>query len=165
MASRAVEETYASRPETFFALTRLSGSLLGKDDLPMDTEGRAVCGEIANCLTSTDELAELVKGLIPRDSFTGRDLRSSGRHPYVEEVTALQIDEQLHPVGAEFEAVTRNISSSGLCLIAPLMVRTPYLIVQISAAAEGPKRLLIKVRRCRPFRGYFEIGGTFVTNP
>jgi hypothetical protein len=45
-----------------------------------------------------------------------------------------------------------------------MFIETPLVIVQIDHPSGIAKRLLMEVRRCRPFRKYFEVGGPFVTD-
>ncbi len=117
-----------------------------------------------DCLTSTNDLTTFVKGLIPRQSHTGREMRINLRRPFVAEILVQKVDKDYQSVGLEFATVTRDISVGGLCFIAQMFIETPLVIVQIDHPSGMAKRLLMEVRRCRPFRKYFEVGGPFVTD-
>lgn len=116
-----------------------------------------------DCLTSVAELSAFVESLVPMSDYGGREKRNSQRHPFISEVTIQQIDSKHQPVGTAFKAMTRNISTNGLSLISPLFVNAPFLIVVIPHPAGTSKRMLVSVRRSRPFRKYYEAGGQFVT--
>ena len=117
-----------------------------------------------DCLSSTNDLTTFVKGLIPRQYHAGREMRFNLRRPFVAEVLVQKVDKDYQPVGLELTTVTRDISVGGLCFIAPMFIETPLVIVRIDHPSGVAKRLLMEVRRCRPFRKYFEVGGPFVTN-
>jgi len=130
----------------------------------MECQSRITNWGSDDCLTSTDELTAFVKSLIPRGAYTGREVRGKVRQPFVAEVQAQRVDSTYRPVGPTFSAVTRDISVGGIGLIAPVLVDTPLLIVRIDHPTGLAKCLLMEVRRCRPFRKFFEVGGPFVTD-
>ena len=117
-----------------------------------------------DCVTSSEELTEFVKSLVPRGAYTGREVRVSVRHPLFADLQVQPVGADYRPFGAQFSAVTRDISVGGLGLISPVLVATPLLIVRIDHPHGFSKCLLMEVRRCRPFRKYFEVGGPFVTD-
>jgi len=130
----------------------------------METPTRVVGWSGQDCVNSSEDLSKLVKSLVNEHSHDGREKRTSIRHGFSTEVTVQPADANHGPVGNAYNAVTRDISGSGLRLISLNFVNTPFLILEIPLAEGTAKRLLLKVLRCRPFRRYFEVGGQFETN-
>jgi PilZ domain len=110
------------------------------------------------------EMVELVLDLIRRD-YGGRQERQSPRHGLVTEVPAVPIDGDLQQVGEPFIALTRNISTRGICLVHTEPIYHGWLRLKIKSRDDYVGReteLCAKVLRCRPLKNYFEIACTFV---
>jgi hypothetical protein len=107
------------------------------------------------------EMFDLVRDLIRRD-YRGSQKRQSPRLPLVTQVSAVPVDEDFQQTGAPFIALSRNISTGGICLVATEPIRAGWLRLKLKSHESV---LHAKVLRCRQLKKYFEIGCEFVSRP
>ena len=87
--------------------------------------------------------------------------RSETRQPLVLPVLVQPLDEDSTPVGEAFSAVTRDISPSGVGLIAAQPIRHKQLALQMHLAHEEVN-VIAEVRWCKPMGPFEGIGCRFI---
>lgn len=121
--------------------------------------------------TSPDQLRDSVKlsNYFPehRGAATTLPAKELGkeprRHPRTQlmmNVPAIQLDDDLFPVGEEFTVLTRNLSVSGIAIVhtQPL---TGKLAVLVELPKSGHVQLLLGIVRCKKVGQLYEMGGAF----
>jgi len=103
-------------------------------------------------------LSKLVTKLRPGD-----DHRKSQRRPVAIAVPVIPVDEEGNPVGAPYLAMSRDISSGGICLIHTRATTSKFLLVELRAPRKESMKLLVEVVRCRSIGRTYEIGGKFLS--
>lgn len=73
------------------------------------------------------------------------------------------IDENLQPSGEIFQAVSRDISITGIGLTHNRAIDSDLLAVQLTNAEGDQLQTVIQVLRSQPFESTWDIGGRFVT--
>lgn len=88
------------------------------------------------------------------------ELRRHPRRPMMMTVPAMELDDDLFPLGEDFTVITRNLSSSGIAI-----VHTRPLERKLAVLIELPKlgyvQLLLEIVRCKSVGPLFEMGGAF----
>ena len=112
------------------------------------------------------DVTRLVQELIDKQQkFRGDERRAAKRYPMACPVVAVPIDDLEKP-GEAFAAITRDISSQGISIYHTRPIHEPYLAIQWNVEEGEQLRVLVEVVRCRPVGPFFyEIGGTFITQP
>jgi hypothetical protein len=110
------------------------------------------------------ELREMLQGLTDQ-KYVGVQKRASKRSRIATEVPAVALDEHLCPVGDPFVAMSRDISTGGICLVHTGRVEAPYLLVKLEITKWRSIQLVAKILRCRQLKGFFELAGEFVMRP
>lgn len=99
-----------------------------------------------------------------RDSHQpGREARGSRRYAVSIPVPVVPIDEDGAPVDRPFNAVSRDISSSGICLLHTRATNAKHLAIVINWAGKKPIRLVVEVIRCRAVGRFYEIAAKFTS--
>jgi hypothetical protein len=88
--------------------------------------------------------------------------RESVRYVAVLEVVVVPLDETYKSIGKPFLALTRDVSTSGMCLLHTRPAPTPLLFVEIARPPEPPLKVVLQVCRNRRIGQFFEIAGNFV---
>ncbi len=88
-----------------------------------------------------------------------REMRRTKRYAAVLEVVVVPLNESYQPSGRPFLAVTRDVSSGGLCLLHTRPAPTPLLFIEIERPDETPLDVVLNVRRNRRVGPFFEIAG------
>ena len=109
------------------------------------------------------ELAAFVENLLAKARL-GFERRTAERFPLAYPVLVVPIDDQTKTSTA-FAAITRDVSSTGLSMFHTHPVYEPYLAVQFATETGEKFRVLVEVIRCQPKGLFFEIAGSFVTEP
>jgi hypothetical protein len=91
-----------------------------------------------------------------------REMRRSKRYAAVLEVVVLPLNDSFRPSGRPFLAVTRDVSSGGLCLLHTRPAPTSVLFIEIERPNETPLDVVLNVRRNRRVGPFFEIAGDFL---
>ncbi len=124
---------------------------------------------IADFPTSTDNAArhaadvgEFLERLeCELDCYHGPDRRSESRRRLIVPVLAMPVDQSRKASGAVFQAITRDISDSGIGLLTIRSVTTPQLGLLFQARNADEMMVLVDVTRCRRIGIYYEVGGRF----
>jgi hypothetical protein len=77
-------------------------------------------------------------------------------------VEATPLDDASRPTGKTFQAVTRDISTSGISLLHTQSVDAPYLSISLKDTENQRLDAVVEVLRCNPIGPLFDIGGRFV---
>ena len=93
----------------------------------------------------------------------GSDLRRSKRYTAVLEVVVVPLNEHYRPSGLPFLAVTRDVSTGGLCMLHTRPAPASKLFVEIERPNDTPLDVVLNVRRNRRVGLFFEIAGDFIT--
>jgi hypothetical protein len=91
-----------------------------------------------------------------------REMRRSKRIPVQLEVAVQPLNESLRPSGRPFLAVTRDVSTGGLCLMHARPAPTETLFVEIPRPEVTPLYVVLKVLRNRRVGPFYEIAGEFL---
>jgi hypothetical protein len=89
--------------------------------------------------------------------------RREVRHAVALPVDATPVDASLYPLGPVLQAVTRDISTSGISLLCTTSPEAKYLAISLWAAEGQRLDAVVEVLRCRPLGPMFDLGGRFVT--
>ncbi len=108
--------------------------------------------------------AELLKFVRERAApQAGRtELRRSKRYAAVLEVVVVPLNEHYRPNGLPFIAITRDVSTGGLCMLHTRPAPSPLLFIEIERPNVAPLEVVLTVRRNRRVGQFFEIAGEFV---
>src|SRR5580698_6539322 len=108
--------------------------------------------------------AELLKFVRERAApQSGRaELRRSKRYAAVLEVVVVPLNEHYRPSGLPFLAVTRDVSTGGLCMLHTRPAPSSLLFIEIERPNVFPLEVVLNVRRNRRVGQFFEIAGEFV---
>jgi hypothetical protein len=91
-----------------------------------------------------------------------RETRRSKRYAAMLEVVVVPLNEHYGPSGLPFLAVTRDVSTDGLCLLHTLPTPTSALFIEIERPNETALDVVLNVRRNRRVGPFFEIAGDFI---
>jgi len=88
--------------------------------------------------------------------------RESVRYAAVLEVVVVPLDGGHKSIGKPYLALTRDVSTAGMCLLHTRPAPTPLLFVEITRPPEPPLKVVLQVCRNRRIGQFFEIAGNFV---
>jgi PilZ domain len=91
------------------------------------------------------------------------ELRRSKRYAAVLEVVVLPLNEHYRPSGLPFLALTRDVSTGGLCMLHTRPAPSTRLFIEIERPNDTALDVVLNVRRNRRVGQFFEIAGDFVT--
>jgi PilZ domain len=92
-----------------------------------------------------------------------KELRRSKRYAVVLEVIVVPLNEHFRPSGLPFLAVTRDVSTGGLCLLHMRPAPSAKLFIQIERPNESALDGVLNVRRNRRLGQFYEIAGDFIS--
>jgi hypothetical protein len=90
------------------------------------------------------------------------EMRRSKRYAAVLEVVVVPLNDHFHPNGMPFLAVTRDFSTSGLCMLHTRPAPSSKLFVEIQRPLSAALDVVLNVRRNRRTGPFFEIAGDFL---
>ncbi|HET6325622.1 MAG TPA: PilZ domain-containing protein [Planctomycetaceae bacterium] len=93
----------------------------------------------------------------------GTELRRSKRYTAVLEVIVVPLNEHFRPSGLPFLAVTRDVSTGGLCLLHMRPAPSAKLFIQIERPNDSALDVVLNVRRNRRVGQFYEIAGDFIS--
>ena len=93
--------------------------------------------------------------------YDGKERRRHQRRPIMVAIPAIQLDENLLPVGQEFKLVSRNLSEGGASLIHHAPLQGSFALL-VDLQDDGRVQIIFRVLRCNQIGDLFEIGGEFV---
>lgn len=110
-----------------------------------------------------DELGHAIHGLL-RSSLTRSGSRSEQRYPLSMSIRATPLDSLKRPIGPEIELLTRDISDSGIGVLAPTMIHEQYLLLAIPTEARE-FHVIVEVQWREKLGGgaYHRLGARFLT--
>jgi hypothetical protein len=88
--------------------------------------------------------------------------RESIRYTAVLEVVVVPLDGKRKSIGKPFLALTRDVSTTGMCLFHTRPAPAPLLFIEIERPPEPTLKVVLQVRRNRRIGQFFEIAGDFV---
>jgi hypothetical protein len=97
-----------------------------------------------------------------RDKSSVSERRESIRYTAVLEVIVVSLDENRKSNGKPFVALTRDVSTAGMCLLHTRPAPSPLLFIEILRPPEPALKVVLQVRRNRRIGQFFEIAGDFV---
>jgi len=109
------------------------------------------------------ELLEFARKTMSMPDESGREKRRSDRRPTVMIVPVQPFDAMLRPIQAQFQAVARNLSGGGICLLHTHTVSATFLAIEFVTAEGEVVQVLVQVLRSRSRSQFQEIGGEFLT--
>jgi hypothetical protein len=107
------------------------------------------------------EMISFAQRFVPRE-YTKIEKRKSPRHVINKPFSVLEFDDHLRPIGEPFEAVCRNISAGGICLMHQRAIPSEFVVVELSGLGGAPMQMLANILRRRPLGPYHDIGAEFV---
>lgn len=93
----------------------------------------------------------------------GNNNRKSVRHALSMTVPVIPVNEAGDPIGPSFIVVTRDISTSGICLLHTRAVIAKHLVLAISLPGKSPVQIRVRVVRCRAIGRFYEIAAEFTS--
>jgi PilZ domain len=91
-----------------------------------------------------------------------KEMRRSKRYAVALEVVVQPLNESHRPSGRPFLAVTRDVSTGGLCLMHTRPAPTSLLFIEIDRPDDAPLDFVLNVLRNRSIGPFFEIAGDFI---
>lgn len=98
----------------------------------------------------------------PNEDYEGASRRSLTRVPVAANVILVPLDDDYVPNAGCFGAVTRDVSTSGMRLLATRAVQCRFIQVEFSQAGKERIRVVLQVLRCNTLGRFYEIAGQFI---
>jgi hypothetical protein len=113
-----------------------------------------------------DQTGDFVQRLVhDKTFFPGPERRRSPRYPLAVSVSAIPLDDRLQRAGQPFDAVTRDISATGVSIISQTRCENKYLSLLLVNSSTDYLEIVIRVVRYRMVGPMHEIAGRFITVP
>ena len=112
----------------------------------------------------TSQVGEFVDRLIhDKMHYRGPERRRCPRYPLAVSVSAIPLENQLQPAGSPFNALTRDLSASGLSMISDTRCEAKYLSLLLVNSPSDYLDVVIRVVRFRVVGPMYEYAGPFIT--
>ncbi|MCH7725532.1 MAG: hypothetical protein IH991_03470 [Planctomycetes bacterium] len=111
----------------------------------------------------TDEVGAFIERLADEiEYYDGSERRTEARRRVVVPVMVMPVDDNFERTGDAFQAVTRDVSTSGISLLSTQDIDAEYLAVFLKTLSG--RELIVVIHVCRhDYIGvYYDIAGTFV---
>ncbi len=108
------------------------------------------------------EIARFIARMVSED-YEGPERRGAKRYDIMIAADVLAVDRTFQPLGEPVQAMTRNISTTGIALISSRPLEGKLLAVGMNDEAGRPIQMVIRVLRSRKIGEFFETAGPFVT--
>jgi hypothetical protein len=118
--------------------------------------------EKAQIAPAPAEMQELVRQLADQTSFGGPEKRGRSRYRMAIEVPAVELDDDLRPTGAAFVAMSRDICTTGICLVHTHRVAADQLLIRLDNLKGMRVQVVVQITRRRQLKQFFEMSGNFV---
>ena len=118
--------------------------------------------EAASTANANAQIDALVKKLAAATLSQG-EKRHSSRYHLAIPIPVVPIDEAGEPIERPFQAMSRDISTSGISLTHTRATNAKHLLLVIRCAATKDIRVVVEVTRCRPIGRFYEIAGKFTS--
>jgi hypothetical protein len=113
---------------------------------------------------SGNEAAEFVHRLVhDKTHYSGPERRRCPRYPLAVSVSAIPLDNHLQPAASPFDALTRDISASGLSMISDTRSEAKYFSLLLVNSPSDYLDVVIRVVRFRVVCPMYEYAGPFIT--
>jgi hypothetical protein len=118
--------------------------------------------EKARAAPAPAELQKFVHQITDQTAYGGEEKRGRTRYRIAIEVPAVELDDDLQPMGAPFIAMSRDISTSGICLVHTQRVTAPQLLIRLDNLNGMRVQVVVEISRRRKLKHFFEISGNFI---
>jgi hypothetical protein len=108
------------------------------------------------------ELQDFVRKLFDQTPYSGGQKRAQKRYRVAFEVPAIELDDDLRPMGEPFVAMSRDISTGGICLVHTHHVAAERLLVRLDNLKGMRVQVVVQISRRRQLKQFFEMSGNFV---
>ena len=106
----------------------------------------------------TEAIEEMSRG-----GYGGLERRQTDRFRMMQVVLAIPYAADFQPAGDQFVTITRDISRSGLSLVATRAVHAKYLATELISTGGDVMGVVMRIVRCCTFRRFYEVAGELVT--
>jgi len=113
--------------------------------------------------STTETVVEELLKKLRAAAEPGKDNRVSARYPVAIPVTVVPIDESGEPIERPFTAMSRDISTSGICILHTRPTNAKQLIIILTIPGKPPAKLNVDVVRCRAIGRFYEIAAKFTS--
>ena len=96
------------------------------------------------------------------EEYEGPQRRDSPRFSVVMPVVAMPLGEDFRPQGTPFAAISRDLSTAGLCLFSTRAAGCAFLAVELAALSGQNIQVVLQVLRCNAVGRFYEIAGPIV---
>ena len=118
--------------------------------------------EKARIAPAPAELQGIVRQLADQAYYRGPQKRAKKRYRVALEVPAIELDDDLRPLGEPFIAITRDLSANGICLLHTQRVAADQLLVKLDDRNGMQVQVVVQISRRRQLKQFFEMSGNFV---
>ena len=108
------------------------------------------------------QLKDHVTELVRHEAHAGPERRAAPRHRVIIPVSVIPATADGEPTAAGFRALTRDISTHGVCLLSVRPVESSHMVVQFVTESTGTFTVLVEIVRQNPLGPLFETAGRFL---
>jgi hypothetical protein len=108
------------------------------------------------------ELQKFVHEITGQTDYSGAEKRGRTRYQIAIEVPAIELDDDLRPLGEPFIAMSRDISTGGICLVHTQRVAATQLLIRLDNLKGMRVQAVVQITRRRTLKRFFEMSGNFV---
>ncbi len=137
-----------------------------REDRGMLNEAKLWLAWLVGRSMTADEAGQFVQRLVhDKTHYRGPERRRCPRYPLVVPVSVMPLDEQFHPTGTLYRAVTRNISASGVSILSQTQFQAKHLSLLLVNSSADYLEVVVRVARCGRIGPMHEFAGPFVAVP
>jgi len=114
-----------------------------------------------NVVLLPEAIADFVTRMSCEKSYWGSERRVGERHNTTVPVAVIPLGDAFQPTEDPFMGITRDISTTGVALIATRAVRSRFFAVEFTSRFQETTQMVVRAVRCRPIRHLYEIAGPF----
>ena len=118
--------------------------------------------EPENLVHAPGAIARFIARMVSEE-YEGTERRGARRYDIMVAAHVVPVDEDFRSLGEPVQAMTRNISTTGIALISSAPLAGKLLAVDLSDAGDRRIQMVMRVLRNRPIGQFFETAGPFVT--
>ncbi|MFO0948387.1 MAG: hypothetical protein U1D30_21115 [Planctomycetota bacterium] len=111
---------------------------------------------------SPSALLQFVRVNLPKNQSVANERRQFPRYPFTTRVLGIALNERFEKCGPVFEAVSRDISATGIALCHTRSISERYLLIDLSMPSGRQTRFIIERTRCQTAGRFYLIAGKFV---
>ena len=128
-----------------------------KTDLPGNTLSHPTAEQVVSFVNKLERAY-----MLDRPRKHGTERRAVERLSLTVPITVAPLNDDLHPLGYEHHAVTRDISSKGVGLVTTNPVPPSYVLLTLDPCQYKPFRVIGRVAYCNEVGYYYRIGCEFL---